>query len=47
MVKEKGSVVLIGSESQIKEMIDNESEQKRFSSLSERIKEAGIYDGRF
>lgn len=41
VTRAKRSVVLIGSESQIKEMIDNESEQKRFSSLSERIKEAG------
>lgn len=44
VTRAKKSVVLIGSENQIKEMIDNENEQKRFSSLSERIKEAGGID---
>lgn len=41
VTRAKRSVVLIGSEGQIMDMIDNESEQKRYTSLSERIKEAG------
>ena len=41
ITRAKSSVVLIGSDRQIYEMIDNESEQKRYTSLRERIIEIG------
>lgn len=41
VTRAKNSVVLIGSDTQIYEMIDNESEQKRYTSLSDRIIEMG------
>ena len=41
VTRAKSSVVIIGSDETIYEMIDNESEQKRFTSLSECITEIG------
>jgi len=41
VTRAKSSVVLIGSEETVYEMIDNESEQKRYTSLNERIIEIG------
>jgi len=41
VTRAKSSVVIIGNEMQVFEMINNESEQKRYSSLSERIIELG------
>lgn len=39
VTRAKSSVVIIGSELTVYEMIDNEDEQKRYTSLDERIKE--------
>lgn len=41
VTRAKSSVVVIGSDNAVYEMIDNESEQKRYTSLCERIMEIG------
>lgn len=41
VTRAKNGVVIIGDDNQVYEMIDNESEQKRFTSLTERIIELG------
>jgi len=39
VTRAKDCVVIVGSENTVQVMIDNESEQHRYSSLSDRIKE--------
>ena len=41
VTRAKSTVLLLGNEEQIYEMIDNADEQKRFTSLSDRIIEMG------
>ena len=44
VTRAKSCVTIVGSERMVQLMIDNESEQKRYTSLSERIKELGEID---
>jgi exodeoxyribonuclease V alpha subunit len=39
VTRAKNCVTIVGSENMVQLMIDNESEQRRYSGLSERIKE--------